>query len=756
MPTPLPDPAGGSGAADTGGPVADSLEGLLEFTGATAGWVAVRGPSGRFEFPAQSGTLPERFLSALRGDYGVWGLSLSNSAAILNELADIPSLGGPPLRNLLSCPLGTSEGPLGYIGLANKPSGFTSHDAAILQGVAHLLSRQVHRSRETPPTGLLASLLNRVGEAVLVVDGGGRLTFVNAAWLEWTGYSQGDLLGRPAPFPFWPGHRELSSIGKVTPGPSGPLPFRRRDGSVLWCQVEGIPLGDERGQVAAVLRCVSFASSVVKDANLPADLLPALALTDRHGRIVWSSPALELLLPAGPGPSGFLADRLDSHSTAALDRLLLNPGQPGRSRRLTVYRAGRPLATTWINVGLAEGPGWLFVMADASEAQGVMATSRGAVPPATDWLALLLEPGQEVDFWDGRWERLTGLSESDLAGLPGELVLDWLFPRQADRNQIADWMHDPHRRGGQAILDVLTEKGGRPLLCTAVPVSDAGGRRPGRWLLLACPSEAFPLPAPPFRYSLGSLAGGLSRLLNHYFSDPIGLAEAALDQPNQPSQTAARFQQILDSCQRASRLVAALEDLSSESVGESQSAPLADLVRAFLDSRLPPLSYRLSLDLRDTREGLVCVNPRMLRVILGHLLTNAEQAIEHVRRREVTVRVFVTDGFVCCEVEDSGEGLPGGTIAWVPKPFASTRGAFARDPAHAAQDATGLGLMVCQHLLGLHGGRLEVRPAPGGGTTAAIWFPRVEAFASYVPATRQGSSGSGAKPPSTPAQKPPR
>jgi PAS domain S-box-containing protein len=744
MANPLPDPAPAGGSDETAWALSDALDGLLEFTGAAAGWVAVRAPDGKLTFPACRGPLPERCLAVQGGRDGVWGFAVREGPTLLNDLPGLPPLGEPPLRSLLSCPLGPPDAPLGHVGLANKANGFTSHDAAVLQGVAHLMARRLRRARcgaPAPPPGLAAPLLDRVGDAVLVVDEGGRLVYANAAWFKWTGFSADELLGLPAPFPFWLSHRELAAAVPGA-GPAGPLPFRRRDRSVFWCQVEELPAWAGGGRpLAAVLHRADAPGTAAASA---AAVLPALALTDRRGRVVWASAALDRLLPEGPGGTGMLRDRFDPPAAAALERVAR--AASARPGRLLLQHAGRPVAASWVAIELGGGPGLLFALADGPEAlAGAEAPAEPAAPPVApeaDWLALLLDPEGEVAFWDARWERLTGLPAADLSGVRGEVALDWLFPRQADRNLVADWLHHPHRRGGQAVLDVLTDDGGRPLLCTTLPVADGPDGR-GRWLLLVGPAAEHAGPGSPARAFVRKFTGGLSRLLNHYFAGPVGLAEAALDQPDLPPPVAARFQQILDSCQRASRLVAALEDLAAESAGETQPLSLAGLVREFLDGRAAlARPYRLTADLYDGG-ALVRVNPRMVRVVLGHLLTNAEQALEHAARREVAVRVFVADGAVRCEVEDTGEGPPdGGGAAWLPAPFASTRGAFARDPAHAAQEAAGLGLAVCQHLLALQRGRLELRGSPGGGATAAFVLPRADAAPSAAtPARRDLTAG---------------
>lgn len=119
------------------------------------------------------------------------------------------------------------------------------------------------------------------------------------------------------------------------------------------------------------------------------------------------------------------------------------------------------------------------------------------------------------------------------------------------------------------------------------------------------------------------------------------------------------------------------------------------------------------------------VNPGLIQVVLHQLLTNAEQALLNGHRR-IEVRVFVGPDTVRCEIEDNGEGLPLDDWTSTLAPFFSTKGAFARDPHHAALEGTGLGLTVARHLLALHEGQLELRSAPAEGTTVLFTLPRAD------------------------------
>jgi len=131
------------------------------------------------------------------------------------------------------------------------------------------------------------------------------------------------------------------------------------------------------------------------------------------------------------------------------------------------------------------------------------------------------------------------------------------------------------------------------------------------------------------------------------------------------------------------------------------------------------------VEVRDA-EAEVHANPRLLKNVLRHVFTNAEQALLNRERRRIEVRVRGGDKEMACEIRDSGEGLPTADWMTVLAPFYSTKGPFARDAGHAAMEAVGLGLTVSQHLLTLHGGRLELRSTPGEGTTATVVLPRAQ------------------------------
>src|SRR5262249_33415359 len=140
------------------------------------------------------------------------------------------------LRNLLCCPLGVEHPPGAAVVAVNKPGGFTAQDAAVAGSLARCMGKQLATGPATDDLNLWRRVGDRAGGAVLVVDEGGTLRDASAAWLDWTGFRAEEVVGRPAPFPFWVSAGDLAAAGGALPADA--LPFRRRDGSPLWCRMD--------------------------------------------------------------------------------------------------------------------------------------------------------------------------------------------------------------------------------------------------------------------------------------------------------------------------------------------------------------------------------------------------------------------------------------------------------------------------------------------------------------------------------------
>src|SRR5262249_7673447 len=242
---------------------------------------------------------------------------------------------------------------------------------------------------------------------------------------------------------------------------------------------------------------------------------------------------------------------------------------PNKGRHWIAYWLAIPAAPN-----LLDG-GFLFAFAEDWDAlcppdDLAAGWRRATAGPAAEWLAVLLCAGAEATWWDERWEKLTGIQAADIAGVPSEVVVDWLFPNQADRDFVADLLHQPNgsAAGRQAMLDVVSPSGSRRQLCTLLPVGRsalARERSGDGWVLLISEPQIAADSARregPTSRSVRHFAHGLSHLLNHYLTTPIGLAEMALDRTDLPPLLVPWFEQILESCRQGTYLISALHDLA--------------------------------------------------------------------------------------------------------------------------------------------------------------------------------------------------
>ena len=114
---------------------------------------------------------------------------------------------------------------------------------------------------------------------------------------------------------------------------------------------------------------------------------------------------------------------------------------------------------------------------------------------------------------------------------------------------------------------------------------------------------------------------------------------------------------------------------------------------------------------------MVAVGADQLERVLTNVVQNAYEAIDgegeiRVSARVVTAAVPLAE-HVEIAIADDGRGMDEATLQRALVPFFTTK-----------DRGTGLGLALCERLLGEHGGLIELRSRPWGGTVVLIRLPR--------------------------------
>ena len=149
-------------------------------------------------------------------------------------------------------------------------------------------------------------------------------------------------------------------------------------------------------------------------------------------------------------------------------------------------------------------------------------------------------------------------------------------------------------------------------------------------------------------------------------------------------------------------------------------ADLAPTIReaAFLISvSKPDIKFDIELPETPLRSRF---DPRLMGQALANIVKNATEAVEAVpgerqSKGRVVVSGRVEDGSIAVEITDNGIGFPADNRRKLLEPYTTTR-----------DKGTGLGLAIVTKIVEEHGGRIELRAAPGGGSCFFFALPAAE------------------------------
>lgn len=228
--------------------------------------------------------------------------------------------------------------------------------------------------------------------------------------------------------------------------------------------------------------------------------------------------------------------------------------------------------------------------------------------------------------------------------------------------------------------------------------------------------------------SLGLLARGFAHDFNNLLTVLLGnlsLAEMRLRGSNALPELQTAKQATL----QAQNLVQQLLTFARGGAPIKRPTDLGELLEAFAQHhpRVNGIEYE-----REVQKGLpqVAIDPAQIRRVISNMVRNAEQS--QPKGGRVIIRCYAPDlkelypnetfeddlppqmGRVVIEVRDQGEGISPENLSHVFEPYYSTR---------KAENATGLGLTVCESIAKAHSGSISVRSNLGEGTVVRFYLP---------------------------------
>lgn len=228
--------------------------------------------------------------------------------------------------------------------------------------------------------------------------------------------------------------------------------------------------------------------------------------------------------------------------------------------------------------------------------------------------------------------------------------------------------------------------------------------------------------------SLGLLARGFAHDFNNLLTVLLGnlsLAEMRL----RGSNTLPELQTAKQATLQAQNLVQQLLTFARGGAPIKRPTDLGELLEAFFQHhpRINGIEYE-----REVQSGLppVAIDPAQIRRVISNMVRNAEQS--QPKGGRVMVRCYAPElqelypnetfeddlppqmARVVIEVRDKGEGIAPENLSHVFEPYYSTR---------KSENATGLGLTVCESIAKAHSGSISVRSSLGEGTVVRFYLP---------------------------------
>lgn len=219
------------------------------------------------------------------------------------------------------------------------------------------------------------------------------------------------------------------------------------------------------------------------------------------------------------------------------------------------------------------------------------------------------------------------------------------------------------------------------------------------------------------RINRAATIGQLSSSLTHELKQPLAAASFYMQAIGQllkkngvkPNDKIAEIiGKVGDQVGRAAAVVGRLGPLFERGEVERKEADINDVVEEAVAVAALELD-RKNIDLKTVLgRGLprLPVDKIQVQQVLLNLVSNAVEATQDSKRRELTVRTRATkDGGIEVSVSDSGRGIPAKLRSSIFDPFVTTR-----------TGGTGMGLSVSRTIVEAHGGRIWASPRRGGGT----------------------------------------
>jgi two-component system, NtrC family, sensor kinase len=319
-----------------------------------------------------------------------------------------------------------------------------------------------------------------------------------------------------------------------------------------------------------------------------------------------------------------------------------------------------------------------------------------------------------VEAWNSRMEQLFQVSRKDAVGQPlaGLLPVDLVqeISSRGDAEQVTGIYKQRLQHQGQSMV----------VNVSITPLVSKSGERIGRLLLFDDVTQRERMEEQMSQTekltSLGLLAAGVAHEVNTPLAVISNYIQMLAKQMPEGDPRQSIIEKIVKQTFRASEIVNNLLNFSRTGPSALADVDVNRVVEETLSLVSHPLKTSQIQVVKQLTDGLPAVrgSANKLQQVFLNLFLNARDAMPTGGILEV--RTGAHNGSVEIEVADTGNGIPRDHIHKIFDPFFTTK---------PGGRGTGLGLSVSYGIIKEHAGKIDVRSAPGRGTSFHVEFPAV-------------------------------
>jgi CheY-like chemotaxis protein/nitrogen-specific signal transduction histidine kinase len=217
-----------------------------------------------------------------------------------------------------------------------------------------------------------------------------------------------------------------------------------------------------------------------------------------------------------------------------------------------------------------------------------------------------------------------------------------------------------------------------------------------------------------------SITAGIAHEFNNILGIVLGNIDSAIEEIGEPGKLAKRLRDAQAAAERGADISRAmLASAQREQTADGETLAIDDVLTELWPILANSVPKRMTIRREPSGRPLRCaVSPDGLRGALIALLHNAADA--HPGRGTITIRCFEEpagagkgSGMAAIEVNDDGPGMPADVQRRAFDPFFTTRAPY----------RVGLGLTTVFSFAVRHNGSVDIRSAPGRGTSVTLHLP---------------------------------